>query len=133
MTIDRATIKAYHHELDEMLKSWAEKKGLKFEGGNITFDSTEFSYRPKFVACDANGIAKLDFWAERAMEAKCKELNYNGNPLGKTFYTYEGKRFTITGFGDRKYCWEGILHGPRADREVRVTSGYLLNLTKEAA
>lgn len=133
MDITRETIKEYHKELDALLRTWAAEKGLSFEGGNISYNAREFAYRPKFVTKDENGQKTLDAWDLSAMMLTCKSLDYHNNPIGKTFLTYEGKRFTVTGYGDRKYCWEGILHGPRADRNVRVTSGYLLNLTKEVA
>lgn len=134
MAIDRTTIKTWHNELDAMLKDWAAKKGLEFEGGNITYNANEFTYRPKFAALNEDGTVKLNVLEEMSLKRTCEAAGYKGgNPIGKTFLTYEGKRFTITGYGMRKYCWEGILHGPKKNRSVRVTTQYLLNLQKEVA
>ena len=111
MTIDRATIKTWHSELDAMLKEWAAARGLKFEGGNISYDASEFSYRPKFTALNADGTVKLSGALRSKIDwallcAGHGDLHAE-DVLNKKFRNFWGDVVTVTSFNPKgkQYPW----------------------------
>jgi len=86
--ITRASVKAFHEELDEVLKAFAEKHGMVFKQASVRFTDKEISGRMSFVvASEQENVtnAKAERYARRYSYAI-----HVGQPVH-----FQGKEYTV--------------------------------------
>lgn len=94
-TINRRNIRTIDKDVLEALKAVAEKHGLDISVVSGSFSSAAYKCRLSFAVKGANGIP-----ADFARNAE--RLGLDPNCYGKTFTTFRGGTFRITGLNLRR-------------------------------
>jgi len=84
---DKSEVKRLRAELTEVLNQFAEKRNLKINLGNISYDNATVSCKSFSVSC--NGAV-----SPKQLQISSR-VGFKGNAYGQTFEC-QGKTFTIT-------------------------------------
>lgn len=117
MAFSRPMIKQLRDEITEALKPLAEKHGISFDMGSISFSSDSFSVSLKGKTLDESGVPVVD---TTTFTRYCSLFGLKPEDLGRKFVS-RGHTFEITGLNPNR---------PRYPISARRSDGKLFKFAR---